>query len=218
MRIAFIGGTGPAGIGLAARLGRAGHEVVIGSRAIDRAEEAAARVRELVPDAVVSAGENEAIVPEADAVFLTVRDDAQHETVRALRDALAGKIVVSMANPLRVEDRRAVFRPQPEGSLGEAAQRDAPEARIVSAFHEVKVSKFSKLDVEIDSDTIVCSDDEEAKRVVMKFAREVGIRPVDGGWLYNSRYVEAFVAVLISINFQYKASTSYRITGLPGDA
>ena len=33
--------------------------------------------------------------------------------------------------------------------------------------------------------------------------------------LYNSRYVEAFVAVLVTINFRYKAGVSYRITGLP---
>ncbi|HVL33800.1 MAG TPA: NADPH-dependent F420 reductase, partial [Actinomycetota bacterium] len=82
-------------------------------------------------------------------------------------------------------------------------------------FHEIRVSKFAKLDHVIDADTIVCSDDEEAKKIVMELSREVGVRSVDGGPLATARYVEAFVAVLITINFRYKASSSYRITGLP---
>src|SRR5690606_4528176 len=44
--IPIVGGTGALGFGLALRLARAGHEVVIGSRDAGRAEEAAARVRE----------------------------------------------------------------------------------------------------------------------------------------------------------------------------
>jgi NADPH-dependent F420 reductase len=216
MKLAFIGGTGPAGIGLAARLSRSGHECAIGSRSVERAEEAAAKVRALVPDARVYGGTNDGILADADVVLLTVRDDAQRESVRALSAGLADKIVVSMANPLRVERGGAVYLPQPEGSLAEEVQRDAPRARVVSAFHEIRVSKFSKLDLAIDADTIVCADDEEAKKIVMQLASEAGVDPVDGGELMCARYVEAFVAVLISINFRYKTSTSYRITGLPG--
>jgi NADPH-dependent F420 reductase len=217
MKIAFVGGTGPAGIGLAARLARAGHSCAIGSRSAERAEEAAAKVRALVPDADVRAAENDAVVSDAEVVFLTVRDDAQRESVRALADGLAGRIVVSMANPLRVDRPRAeaVYLPQPEGSLAEEVQRDAPGARVVSAFHEIRVSRFSKLDLPIDADTIVCGDDDEAKKIVMQLSRDAGVNPVDGGELLCARYVEAFVAVLIAINFRYKASVSYRITGLP---
>jgi NADPH-dependent F420 reductase len=216
MKVAFVGGTGPAGIGLAARLALAGHEVAVGSRSEDRAAEAVARIAELVPDARATAGMNEKILADADVVFLTVRDDAQRATVRTIAEHLAGKIVVSMANPLRVGGGRASYLHPPEGSLAEEAQRDAPLARVVSAYHEIRVSKFSRLDHEIDSDTIVCADDEEAKRVVMDLVTDTRIRPIDGGPLTNSRYVEAFVAVLITINFRYKASASYRITGLPG--
>lgn len=215
MRIAFVGGTGPAGIGLAARLARAGHACAVGSRSSDRAREAAEQVRELVPGAVVEHGTNEEIVVPAEVVFLTVRDDAQRSCVRELSEALAGKIVVSMANPLIVGGRDAWFLEQPEGSLAEAAQEAAPRARVVSAFHEIRVTRWAKLDLEIDSDTIVCGDDEQAKQVVMGLAREAGVEPVDGGALRCSRYVEAFVAVLISINLRYRAGVSYRITGLP---
>src|SRR5205807_541046 len=197
------------------RLARAGHRVAVGSRSEERAAEAATKIRSLVPDAEIDAGRNEDIVGDADVVFLTAREDAQAEAVRALASALEGKIVVSIANPLTVSEGAAVYRPPPEGSLAEEAQADAPGACVVGAFHEIRVSRFAKVDRPIDSDTVVTGDDDEAKATVMELARAVGVRPVDGGPLRNSRYVEAFVAVLIAINFRYKASASYRITGLP---
>lgn len=213
--VAFVGGTGPAGIGIGARLARAGHAILIGSRSKERAEEAAARVRELAGDGDVRGGTNEEILATADVVFLAMRDDAQRQTVRTIADSVAGKIVVSMANPLRVGNGMATYVNPPEGSLAEEAQRDAPDAHIVSAFHEIRLSRFAKVDRPIDSDTIICGDDDGAKKVVMELARDLGVNPVDGGPLMNSRYVEAFVAVLITINFRYKASASIRITGLP---
>jgi 8-hydroxy-5-deazaflavin:NADPH oxidoreductase len=215
VKIAFVGGTGPAGIGLGARLARAGHEIAIGSRSAARAEEAAAKIHELVGTGAVTGGLNEEVLATADVVFLATRAEAQPETVRGLAGLLDGKIVVSMANPVAVADGRAVYQAPPEGSLAEEAQHDAPGARVVSAFHEIRVSRFAKLDREIDSDTVVTADDDAAKEAVLGLCRDAGVRPVDGGPLHNSRYVEAFVAVLVTINFRYKAGVSYRITGLP---
>jgi NADPH-dependent F420 reductase len=215
MKVAFVGGTGPAGIGLGARLARAGHDVLIGSRSPERAESVVEQIRALVPDAKGMGGTNEEVIAEADVVLLTMRDDAQRDTLARIGKLLAGKIVVSMANPLRIGNRTATYVQPPEGSLAEEAQRDAPDAHVVSAFHEVRVDKFAELDKQIDSDTLVCGDDGRAKKTVMQLARDVGVRPVDAGALVNSRYVEAFVAVLITVNFTYKATTSLRITGLP---
>jgi NADPH-dependent F420 reductase len=214
VKIAFVGGTGPAGVGLGARLARAGHEIAVGSRSAERAIEAAATIISLAGAGTVTGGLNEEVVAAADVVFLATRAEAQPEAVRALAGLLEGKIVVSMANPLAVAGGRAIYEPPAEGSLAEEAQHDAPGARVVSAFHEIRVSRFAKLDREIDSDSIITGDDEAAKEAVMTLCRDAGVRPVDGGPLQNSRYVEAFVAVLVTINFRYKAGVSYRITGL----
>ena len=215
MKIAFVGGTGPAGLGLGARLARAGHDVAIGSRSEERARDAAAQVLALAGDGSVSADTNEKVIPAADVVVLSVRADAQPETVRALAGLLDGKIVLSMANPVTVAQGHASYEAPPAGSLAEQAQHDASRARVVSALHEIRVSRFAKLELAIDSDTIVTGDDAGAKEAIMALCADVGVRPVDGGPLSNSRYVEAFVAVLVSINFRYKAGVSYRITGLP---
>jgi len=213
VKVAFVGGTGPAGIGLGARAARAGHDVLVGSRSEERAREAAAKIVELAGTGNVSGSTNENAIPSADVVVLSVHAEAQAEAVRALAGLLDGKVVVSMANPVTVAEGRATFDAPPAGSLAEQAQRDAPSARVVSALHEIRVSRFAKVDRAIDSDTIVTGDDDAAKEAVMALCADVGVRPVDGGPLVNSRYVEAFVAVLVSINFRYKAGVSYRITG-----
>ena len=49
--VPIVGGTGALGFGLALRLARAGVPVVIGSRALERAEEAADKLRKRLPDA-----------------------------------------------------------------------------------------------------------------------------------------------------------------------
>ena len=214
--VSFVSGTGPAGFGLAARFARAGDEVVIGSRALDRAEEARALVLGEVPDAKVSAMENRDAVAAGEIVFLTMPPVAQRDSVLGLAEALGGKIVVSMANPITVSQGEVETWFPPAGSLAEDVQEVVPGARVVGAFHEIHVRRFAKLDKPIDSDTIVTGDDEDAKQQVMRLARHVeGICPVDGGRLSNTRFVEGFVAVLISINLRYKAGTALRITGLP---
>jgi NADPH-dependent F420 reductase len=214
--VSFVSGTGPAGFGLAARFARAGDEVVIGSRAIERADEARRMVLEHVPDANVRPATNEDAVGASDVVFLTMPAQAQRTSVAGLADRLEGKIVVSMSNPVSVEAGRVTTWFPTAGSLAEEAAALVPGARVVGAFHEIAVRRFAKLERRIDSDTIVTGDDAEAKDHVMRLARHVdGIRPVDGGELHNTRFVEGFVAVLISVNLRYKAGTSLRITGLP---
>lgn len=218
MIVSFVSGTGPAGFGLAARFARAGDEVVIGSRALERAEEARTLVLENVPDARVTAAENEEAVAAGDVVFLTMPAQVQRASVEAVAGALGGKIVVSMSNPVQVDGGRVTTFIPEAGSLAEEVQELVPTARVVGAFHEIHVRKFARLDRRIDSDTIVTGDDDLAKQAVMRLCGHVeGVRAIDGGPLSLTRFVEGFVAVLISVNLRYKAGTSLRITGLPGE-
>lgn len=219
MIVSFVGGTGPAGYGLAARFAKVGIEVAVGSRSVERAGEARAHVLERVPEAVVRAAVNEQVIADGDVVFLTVPFQAQRRTVETLAESLEGKIVVSMANPMWVHEGKVWADFPPAGSLAEEVQELAPGARVVGAFHEVHVKKFPRIDKPIHSDTIVTSDDADGKRMVMDLVRHVeGMRPVDGGALVNTRYVEGFVTVLVQANFNYKAASALRITGLPEDA
>ncbi len=83
--IPIVGGTGALGAGLALRWAKAGRPIAIGSRSAERAEEAAARIREAVPGAEVEGLLNEEAAKRAGVVFLTVPFRAQSENLNNLR-------------------------------------------------------------------------------------------------------------------------------------
>ncbi|MHB8512350.1 MAG: NADPH-dependent F420 reductase [Actinomycetota bacterium] len=216
MIVSFVGGTGPAGYGLAARFAKAGLHVAVGSRSMERASGARSLVLERVPHATVDAGLNEDVIAAGDVSFLTVPFQAQRRTVETLAGPLSNKIVVSMANPMWVHEGKVWADFPPAGSLAEEVQELVPSARVVGAFHEINVKRFPRIERPIISDTIVTSDDDQARSKVMELVAHVeGMRAVDGGALLNTRYVEGFVTVLVQANFNYRASTALRITGLP---
>ena len=216
MKLAFVGGTGPEGLGLAMRLARAGHEVAIGSRSKERGEEGAARIRESVPGARASGAENADAVVGADVVFLTFPYSGQEATLAALGNALEGKIVCDVVAPLEfVKGVGAVALPVPGNSAAEEAAAQLTNARVVSAFQNMSAEKLMELDHPIEADVLVCGNDAEAKQVIIGLANQVeGVRGVDGGALSNSRYVEMLTSLLINLNRKHKTQTSIRIVGI----
>ena len=86
MNIAIIGGTGPAGRGLAIRSAAAGHQVTIGSREADRAQEVAAALLEAnapVPGGISGAA-NEDLAAGADLIVVATPWDGAVATVSKL--------------------------------------------------------------------------------------------------------------------------------------
>lgn len=220
-RVAVIGGTGPQGKGLGYRFARAGHDIVVGSRAAEKAEPVAAEVRERLAAVdgagAVTGAANADAVAQCDVVLLAVPYDGHDELVASL--PLAGRTVISCVNPLAFDKRGAHGRviDGGEGSAAESAQRLAPEATVVGAFHNVSAVLLWDEDGDLDEDVVVVGDVVEAKEVAMDLAAAVtGRRGVDGGKLRLARVLEPFTAVLISINRKYKTHSGLRITGLAG--
>lgn len=216
LRIAVIGGTGAEGSGLAARWAHAGHAVAIGSRSLEKARHAAAELNALLGGERVAGGDNRAVASDADVVVLTVPFAAQMPTVRELRDALAGKILVDVTVPL-VPPKVSTVQLPAGGSCVVAVQQELGSGvRVVSAFQNVSAHKLKKLDQRIACDVLVCGDDKEARGVVIGLARDAGLRGVDAGPLANSVAAEAFTSLLIWINRTYKIpDAGVAITGLP---
>jgi NADPH-dependent F420 reductase len=213
--IAFIGGTGPEGLGLALRLAAAGEEVVIGSRKLERAEAAADWVRERWPTARVRGALNVDAVAGADAVFVTVPYSGQSPALVELTSALAGKVVVDTVVPVTFEKGRARPVPVEDGSAAEEAQRLLPRSRLAAAFHTLSAHKLQDVNSSIEGDVLVCSDDPEAKAAAMALVEKIpGLRPVDAGGLVNARYVEMITVLLLNLNRVHKAETGVRIVGL----
>ena len=213
--IAFIGGTGPEGKGLAYRFALAGHQITIGSRKAERAAEAAIEVAEHAAGATVRGVENADAAQNADLIVLTVPHTAQPASLPALNDLVKGKVVVSTGVPMEFAGRRTSIVALPEGSAAEQAQALLPDARVIGAFQNLGAAKLWKDGSALDQDVIVCGDDDDAKQTVMTLSEEIaGIRAVDGGVLANARYVEGITALLVSVNRNYKKTTGVRIAGL----
>lgn len=216
-RVAVIGGTGPQGKGLGYRFAKGGHDVVLGSRAAEKAEAVAAEVVERLGEGAgsVTGAANADAVAQCDVVLLAVPYDGHDELVASLE--LGGKTVISCVNPLAFDKRGAHGRvvDAGEGSAAESAQRLQPEATVVGAFHNVSAVGLWGEEEYLDEDVIVVGDVVEAKQVAMDLAASVtGRVGVDGGKLRLARQLEPFTAVLISINRKYKVHSGLRITGL----
>lgn len=197
--IGIVGGSGDFGQGLAERLRRAGEEVVIGSRT--------------PRDDFVA---NDEACRRSGLVFLSVPPGGVAEMARDLHDALAGRIVVSVAAPVVFHDGKAGAAPG-ELSLAEVTAAAAPAARVVAGFHTVSARALADPDVPLDEDVLLAGDDEEAKAVVAGLAeRLVQGRAVDCGRLEVSRWLETLTAVLLNVNRRYKTNAGVRVTGLPG--
>jgi 8-hydroxy-5-deazaflavin:NADPH oxidoreductase len=214
--IAVIGGTGAEGGGIALRLAKGGHRVLIGSRDAAKAKTAAAELAVLAGTAIEGDG-NFAVASAAEIVILTVPYAAQRPTVEEIRDILAGKILVDATAPL-VPPR--VNRVQlPEGGSAVAAIQAllGESVKVVSAFQNVSAEKLRHLDHPVDCDVLVCADDAPARQTVIDLIATMGLRGIDGGPIGNSAAAEALTSLLIWINRKYKVpGAGIRITGIEG--
>jgi 8-hydroxy-5-deazaflavin:NADPH oxidoreductase len=215
--IAVVGGTGPQGKGLAYRWARHGHRVTLGSRSAERAEEAAAAIRDRVPGAIVGAATNADAAAAADVVVLAVPYDGHDELVTSLKGQLNGKVVISCVNPLGFDKLGPYGLDVPGGSAAEEAASIVADARLVGAFHHVSApTLWGDADYLDHEDVLVCGDDADAKGVAVELARAVTSRDgVDAGRLRIARQLEPWTAVLISINKRYKTRSGTSISGLP---
>lgn len=216
MRIGVLGGTGPAGKGLAVRLASVGFEVVLGSRSKYRAMEARDKLVAVWPDRElpIGSGDNETAA-DCDLIVLATPWDAAAATVQSVEDHLDGKVVVSMCNALaRVAHEFQPLVP-PRGSVAASIQAAIPRAKVAAALHHVPAKELSEIDHVVDSDVLICSDHPDATEATAAVVSQIpDLRPLDAGELSNAAPIEAFAAVLLQLNGRYKTRVALRFTGL----
>ncbi len=221
MRIGILGGTGPAGSALAARLASIGFDVVIGSRSSERANEVVVEYVAKFPELEdrLSGGDN-AHASLCELLVIATPWDSAATTVQENAAALSGKIVISMANALvRVAGEFQPLLP-PRGSVAAHIQAAIPLSRVVAAFHHLPAKELGHIGQPIDSDVLICSDDRDAIQIVSDIVERIpGCRPLDAGLLSNAMAIEAFTAVLLQLNVRYKTRVAPKLTGisLPAD-
>ena len=98
----------------------------------------------------------------ADVVVLATPWDSAIATLKPLREALAGKVVISMANALVREGREMLALIPPRGSVAAAVQAALPDSLVAAAFHHLPAGEMENLDSGLEADVLVCSDHPEA--------------------------------------------------------
>lgn len=218
MDIGIIGGTGPAGRGLALRAAMAGTSVVIGSRQAERASEVAADVasRAGAGAGAITGAANEDVCG-ADLVVVATPWEGTIATVSPLAEALSGRVVVSMVNALVKEGRSFLALVPPRGSMAGAVQAALPSSLVSAAFHHLPASQMERPEAAVEADVLVCSDHPAATAATIALVDRIGgLRGVDAGDLAQAAAIEAFTAVLITVNIRNRAHAAIRLTGMGG--
>lgn len=209
--IGLVGGTGPLGRGLGLRLALAGHDVVLGSRSAQRAQQAADELA-----AQVRGADNETACAAAEIVFVTVPFDGQAPILPALAPALDGKIVVTTVVPMGFDAQGPHPLPVAEGSAAQQCAALLPRSRVVAGFQWVSAPKLLRPDAVVEMDVPLLADDAEAVPPVAALCGQ--IRSLNGfyaGPLRLAGSIEGLTPLLISLNRRYKAQTGVKFAGLP---
>lgn len=206
--VAVIGGTGDLGSAIARRLAKAGHTVILGSRAAESAVAAAETL-----GFGLTGMANEDAAKAADIVIVTVPFAAQEGTLASIAPHVQGKIVVDTTVPLVPPKVMRVQLPA-EGSAAVRAQGLLGEGvTLVSAFHNVAAHKLIK-DEDVACDVLVFGDDKAARAQVVTIANDCGLRGLHAGALVNSAAAEALTSILIFLNKTYAVDgAGIQITG-----
>jgi len=216
MRIGIVGGTGPAGSALAARLADIGYEVVLGSRSKYRSMEVVDALLERWPERKLDVLPSDNIgAAECEFVVIATPWDAAAITARSVKDQVRGKVVVTMSNALaRVDDEFVPLIP-PRGSVAASVQSSLPDSKVAATLQHVPAQELGNLDQPLDSDILICSDDQEATELVVEIVGKIpGARALDCGNLSNATAIEAFTAVLLQLNTRYQTRVALKLVGL----
>jgi len=217
MNIGIVGGTGPAGKGLAARLAKAGEHALLGSRDAARAEGVVKELRDRWGDGMdaLEPVDNATAAEDADLVILAVSAEATVVTAIEHRIRLGGKIVVSMANGMRKVNGGFAPVISPLGSIAQEVAAGVPEAHVAAAFQHLPAPHLLDLDHALDDDVLVSSDHDDARQAIHDIVDRIpDLRAVDAGPLANASALEALTAVLVTVNIRYKTHAGLRLTGL----
>ena len=215
MKLGIVGGTGREGRGLSVRLAKAGHEVFIGSRDVERGKSKAAEFSEEFGVAV-RGGDNASACQEGELIIVTVPYSAHAPTFRSIKDSIAGKVVLDITVPIQPPKVRSVHLPEGQAAALEARAILGDDVRLVAGLHHISSEHLGDPEHHFDCDVLVCSDDKEARAQVIELVADLGLRGIDAGVLRNSIALESLTPVLLHINRRYKSvGSGIRITGIP---
>jgi NADPH-dependent F420 reductase len=203
MRIAVIGGTGKEGSGLAFRWAHAGHQVIIGSRTVEKATQVADELNSQLQQADLRGMTNEDAAQGAEIIVITVPYAAQHDTLRSIAPMAQGKVVVDVTVPMVPPAITTVTLPPGRTAAEEAQKILGPGTKVISAFQNISAIHLKNVSHNPNCDVLIAGDDGDAKKAVLSLAEAAGMRGIDIGPLSNAIVSESLTPVLLGINKRY---------------
>lgn len=175
-------GLGNMAAALAERALAGGNAVEIIGRDADKADKLAATLDGATVGRVGTA-------PAGDIVIVAVPYTSAAAVIGEYGDALRGKVIVDITNPVNPDLTGFVT---PEGSSGaQEIAKAAPAAHVVKAFNTLFANVLAAGAAEgRPLDVFIAGDDGQAKAKVSAFVESLGLRPMDAGPLFMARALE----------------------------
>src|SRR5476649_1946318 len=165
-------GTGGMATAIGGRIAKAGYTVEVVSR--DPAK-ARALADKLAPGATTGMY---GVAPAGDIVILAVPYGSAATVVTEFGDALDGKVIIDITNPI-APDLTGLVTPHGSSGAQEIAKAAPAGAHVVKAFNT--------------------ADDPKAKARVSTFLESLGLRPFDVGGLHMASTLESLGLMLIGL-------------------
>jgi len=179
--------------GMAAAIGglaaKAGHTVEVTSR---DAAKARALAEQLAAGATTGTF---GAAPAGDIVILAVPYTSSSAVVTEFGDALDGKVIIDITNPVS-PDLAGLVTPHGSSGAQEIAKAAPAGAHVVKAFNTLfgpVLARGGRLDA------FIAADDPEAKARVSTFLQSLGLRPFDVGGLHMAATLESLGLMLIGL-------------------
>lgn len=201
-KISIIGAAGNMGSNIARNLSKAGYSLNLTDT---NSAQVALLQNELIengnPNIVVSDTPLDA-VKGSDVTVLAVWHGLQNGIAEQIKDAVEGKIVVSIANPLN--ETYDGLTTDPSTSSAEELAALLPNSKIVKAFNTTFAGDFANTILDGKQvDSFVAGDDENAVKTVEILVADAGFNPLVAGKLSASRTLENMTVMLIGLSQRY---------------
>ena len=200
--IGVLGGSGALGSGLSYRLGKAGYQVVIGSRNPGKALEKVNEINQRLKQEKISIESNYLAAEKSDLVILAVPFSNHGVILEEIAPVVQNKIVLDTTVPLVPPKVARVQLPE-YGSVAKKTQELlGKEVRVVSAFQNVAASHLDGDDA-LAGEILVFGNNKDARETIIGLIQEIGMKGWHAGSIDNSVVAESMTSVLIFMNKFY---------------
>ena len=200
--IGVLGGSGALGSGLSYRLGKAGYQVIIGSRNPGNSSEKVNEINQRLKQEKISIESNYLAAEKSDLVILAVPFSNHGVIVEEISPVVQNKIVLDTTVPLVPPKVARVQLPE-YGSVAKKTQELlGKEVRVVSAFQNVAASHLDGDDA-LAGEILVFGNNKDARETIIGLIQEIGMKGWHAGSIDNSVVAESMTSVLIFMNKFY---------------